>query len=279
MFRAVIKNERGIALLIVMLVMALLIALVFEFAYATRISLNSAVNFRDSQRAYFMALTGINAFKSNGQKLRDIIPAGEWHPVPLPGDSDVQIMVKWEAEAGKIRVADVKTDPIVQAMISNLLENNRIDRAVYDRMTDQTSEINRLVLVTGLHEYMSDEDLSKIRDCFTISPVTADKIDINAASSQVLRSMGITADGVESILQKRKEKRFTQQDIAQNLINPINDVKIPPVTGNFIKNYLIAPAAGDPQITKVYAYATIGGYTKQVEAILNGSTVSYWKAL
>ena len=43
-------NERGVALIIVLLVTALLIALIFEFAYGTRISLRAAVNFRDSQR-------------------------------------------------------------------------------------------------------------------------------------------------------------------------------------------------------------------------------------
>src|SRR5512135_1441071 len=89
------RNNRGIALLIVLLVTALLIALVFEFAYATRISLNSAMNYRDGERAYFLALTGINAFKASGQNLRDMFPAGQWQPVPLMTDTDTQIMLKW----------------------------------------------------------------------------------------------------------------------------------------------------------------------------------------
>jgi type II secretory pathway component PulK len=81
------RSERGIALLIVLLVTALLIALIFEFSYATRISLNSAINFRDSQRAYFLARSGIFAFIKYGDKLRDYyIPQGEWGVVPLISD-------------------------------------------------------------------------------------------------------------------------------------------------------------------------------------------------
>ena len=53
-------NERGVALLIVLLVTALLLALIFEFAYGTRVSLRAAVNSRDSQRAYFLARSGVN---------------------------------------------------------------------------------------------------------------------------------------------------------------------------------------------------------------------------
>ncbi len=45
------RNDRGVALLVTLLITALLIALIFEFAYATRISLQGAVNFRDGQRA------------------------------------------------------------------------------------------------------------------------------------------------------------------------------------------------------------------------------------
>ncbi len=56
------QSNRGIALLVVLLVTALLIALIFEFAYGTRVSLRGAVNFRNSQRAYFLARSGVAIF-------------------------------------------------------------------------------------------------------------------------------------------------------------------------------------------------------------------------
>src|SRR5512139_2607372 len=83
-----LRNDRGVALLIVLLVTALLVALVFEFAYATRVSLRAAVNFRDSQRAYYLARSGVNfagrflvEYKKNG-KLQDHLEQ-DWLPVPF----------------------------------------------------------------------------------------------------------------------------------------------------------------------------------------------------
>ena len=135
------RNDRGIALLIVLLVTALLIALVFEFAYATRISLNSAVNFRDSQRAYFLALSGSMPSKSNGQKLREIIPQGEWQPVPLIA-RDTQVMVKWEDESGKIKINDVEDDNgQLRAWSRTFLKTRASTPTCIDRMMDQRSNV------------------------------------------------------------------------------------------------------------------------------------------
>jgi type II secretory pathway component PulK len=275
------KNERGVALLIVLLVTALLIALVFEFAYATRISVNSAVNFRDSQRAYFLALTGINAFKSpNAQKLRDLMRPGFWERPPLMLDADTDILIKWEDESGKIKINDVKTDPITQAMVQKLLENKGIDADVYQRMTDQdlTNEINRLTLLSGLRQYMTDEEFIKLNvdENFTISPVAPHMININAASADVLQSMGISPDAAEMIIKTRKEKAYSSEDITSERINGISGLKIPQASGNYIKAYLTANAGS---FFKVAVQATVGDYTKEAEAILSGNTVVYWKAL
>ena len=53
-------NEHGVALIIVLLVTALLIALIFEFTYGTRVSLRAAVNYRNSERAHYLARSGVN---------------------------------------------------------------------------------------------------------------------------------------------------------------------------------------------------------------------------
>ena len=262
-------NDRGVALLIVLLVTALLIALIFEFSYATRISLNSAINFRDSQRAYFLARSGVYAFVRY-DKLRDLIPQGEWSVLPIIGEGDAEVRIKWEDESGKIRVTEVKTDKVTQSMIQTLFENKSIDTAVYDRMTDQTSDINRLSVLTGLHQYMSDEDFNKVRDSLTVSPVPLDKININTASADVLQSLGISAGAVGLILQERQIAPYT--DLGK--VPGIGDIKI---NGVLVLNYL--STASSSNIYKVYAYSAVGGYTKQVEAIVQGGNRLYWRAL
>ena len=262
-------NSRGVALLIALLVTALLIALIFEFSYATRISLNSAVNFRDSQRAYFLARSGVYAFVRY-DRLRDLIPQGEWGVIPIISEGDTEVRIKWEDESGKIKVTEVKTDSVTRSMVQALFENKSIDTAVFDRMTEPTSEINRLSVLTGLHQYMSDEDFNKVRDSLTVSPVPLDKININTASADVLQSLGISSGTVGLILQERQKTPYT--DLGK--VPGIGDIKI---NGVLVSNYLTTTSQSN--IYKVYSYVAVGGYTKEVEAIVQGNNRLYWRAL
>ncbi len=262
-------NQRGIALLIVLLVTALLVALVFEFAYATRISMNNAVNFRDSQRAYYYARSGIRAFMRL-PKLRDDIPQGVWSVVPMISGGDTEVRIKWEDEGGKIKITDVKTDPPTQPMVRNLLENAHIDTTVYDRLTDQaTSEVNRIGILSGIHAYMTDEEYGKVADFLTVSTVSAHRININTAPKQVLESMGIPPGTVDLIIQDRE--RTAYKDLAS--VPGIADIKL---AGVNISSYL---TVGPSTVFKVYCNATVGGYTRVAEAIVSGSQVSYWRIL
>lgn len=261
-------NDRGIALLIVLLVTALLIALIFEFAYGTRVSLRSAVNFRDSQRAYFLARSGVYAF-AKSKDLQDSLPQGEWGVVPLISGGDTELRIRWEDEAGKIKVTDVKTNNATKAIMKTLFETIKsIDVTVMDRITDPTSDINKLSLLTGLHQYMSDEDYNKVYNNLTVSPVN--KININTASADVLQSLGLSAETAGLIIETRQKTPYTA--VPGTIFG---DIKI---NDSNVSNYLTATPSG---IYKVYSYATVGGYTKQIEAIIykDSSQVLYWRAL
>lgn len=262
------QNRRGVALLIVLLVTALLIALIFEFSYATRISLNTAVNFRDSQRAYFFARAGITAFKKYGKQLRDFMPQGEWGVVPMISEGETQVMIKWEDETGKIKITDIKTSAATKIMVQTLFESIKdIDTAVVDKMVDQTSDINKLALLSGLHQYMSDEDFNKVYMYLTTaSAVPSNTINVNTASPEVLQALGISRETASLIVQQRPYSD-------KNNIPGISDMKL---DGVALSNYLSVTASNT---YTVYAYATVGGYTKQVEAVVNGNSISYWRAL
>jgi DNA uptake protein ComE-like DNA-binding protein len=263
-------NNRGIALLIVLLVTALLIALIFEFSYATRISKNSAVNFRDSQRAYFLARSGVYIFAKYPQ-LQDNLPQGEWGVVPIVSGGDTLVRIKWEDETGKIKVTDVKNDKATQSMIRTLFDNKRIDLAVYDKLTDPTSEIYRLGLLAGLHQYMSDEDFNKVYESLTVSLVPTHTININTASADVLQSLGISADAVGLIIQGRQKTPYADLE----KVPGIGGIQI---NGLNLSSYLTTTVGG---YSTVYSYATVGGYTRQIEAIIskNPLKIFYWRAL
>lgn len=273
-----LSGNRGVALLLVLLVTALLIALVFEFAYGTRVSLRAAVNFRDSQRAYFLARSGVYVF-AKSKDLRDAVPQGVWSVVPIVSGGDTELRVRWEDEAGKIYAADVKTNKVTYNMLQALFENKSIDLAVLDRMTDPTSAINKLSLLTGLHQFMSDEEYEKVKDFLTVTQAQGTtpfqtqvrKININTASLEVLQSLckGLGKDDSVAglIISRRDSNPFTSTAEIVNM----------PGMDPLVASYLDVTS----NIYRVYAYATVGGYTKQVESVidLTKSSPLYWRAL
>ncbi len=280
------KKDRGVALIIVLLVTALLIALIFEFAYGTRISLRSAVNFRDSQRAYYLARSGVtfaglllsdNLMKG---KLQDNIEQRDWQVVPImTGSNDTELRVRWEDESGKINISSV-IKPRDQTSFSNpaltynrlviLFTNRGVNQEILDRIDAWMTEQQRssFYLLTEFHQFLSDEDFGKIQDAVTLANVT--QINVNTASVDVLRSIGVETGMAQRIVERRNEEPFkTTQEIA-DFLGPSNTMAVGQLTTT-------------SNVFKVNSYATVGGFTKQVEAVItrstNGFTVNYWRTL
>ncbi len=268
------RNDRGVALLIVLLVTALLIALVFEFAYGTRVSLRAAVNFRDSQRAYFLARSGVNFagtlladnFKNN--KPQDNLEQRDWQVVPLMAAGDTELRVRWEDESGKINISAVAKGNETYNRLSKLFDIRGISQEDLDRISAWMVEEKRnFYVLTELHRFLSDEEFGKVADFVTVSPVG--RININTASAEVLQSLGLTASAAGMIVEKRGREPFDDQ------------AKVNTAPG---VDLAVAGQLGiTSNIFKVDSHATVGGYTKQVQAVItrtsSGFTISYWRAL
>jgi general secretion pathway protein K len=258
-------NNRGVALLIVLLVTALLVALVFEFAYGTRVSLRAAVNFRDSQRAYFLARAGVNfagrllADNKKNNKLRDNLEQRDWQVIPFVSGRDVELRVRWEDEGGKINVGPLYYNTN-QEWFRELLTNIEVSQDVAEKIQDAASRGNKINLITGLHQFMSDEEFNRVQSFLTV--FSSGAININTAPESVLKSVlrGKTTSSDE-ILMSRKDKPITV------LNTDINTVKYATTSDYF----------------KVFSYATVSEYTRQVEAVIErtslGFTIHYWRSL
>ena len=259
-----LRKDRGVALIIVLLVTALLIALVFEFAYGTRVSLRAAVNFRDSQRAYYLARSGVNftgALLSDNlknNKPQDNLEQREWQVVPLMTGSDTELKVRWEDEKGKININTISTS----LWVGDLFEQRGVGVGVGDNLKELIKE-RPIQLLSELHKVLSDEDFNKVAKFLTV--YSDKKIDINTAPEEVLSSV-LTGQGnvssLSTIISTRKDRPYTSVSDA-GLSSAFFDVS--------------------SNIFKVYSSATVGRYTKQVEAVITRSTagfsISYWKAL
>jgi type II secretory pathway component PulK len=268
-------NERGIALLIVLLVTALLLALIFEFAYGTRVSLRAAMNFRDSQRAYFLARSGVNfagAILSDNlkkQKLQDNLEQRDWQVVPGMTGGDTELRVRWEDEGGKINISAVAKPNDAYNRLGKLFDLRGIRQDSLDRISEwMIAEKRKFYLVTELHQFLSDEEYRNMRDFVTVSPIV--QININTASSEVLQSLGLSSGMAGMIVERRNREPFIKREDMNVFLGPESTrfVGLLDVTSN---------------VFKVNSFATVGGYTKQIEAVITrsatGLAISYWRAL
>jgi type II secretory pathway component PulK len=273
-------GERGIALITVLLVTALLMALIFEFAYGTRVSLRAAVNFRDSQRAYFLARSGISVF-GRFKQLQDYMPQqGEWYPPPVMLEPDTTLALRWEDEAGKIKITDVQTNVIRQQIVEGLFQQKdiNINLAVLNRMKELNNGIDKLGLLTGLQQYMTDEEYTIVNRYLTVQP-NVNNININTAPEAVLLSLGISGQGVGLIVEDR-----AKAPISNPATHPAVQGLMIPGTTSLISNFLTDKS----DILSVSSQAVVGGYTKQVDAVITrltttgqssaNYTINYWRA-
>ena len=271
-------NDRGVALIIVLLVTALLIALIFEFAYGTRVSLRAAANFRNSQRAYFLARSGLSYF-AKYPELRNYIPQKECQPLPFVSEGDKILTICWEDESGKIDISLVSQgDPIMFPRQSNLFDIRGVDTNILNQISTwmTSNQRTRFYRLSELHQFMNDEDFLKVQDALTVSQTR--KINVNTASEDVLRSIcrtfGYTDGAAKIIADRRTAEAFTDATLQSFLTN------------NNLGNLSPAVTSSSSDF-KVDLLATVGGYTRHIEAIVKvspagGSSayiVNYWREL
>ena len=116
------RDERGVALLVTLLIVTLVAVVVLDLNYLMRVEVNSAANFRDEARAYYLAKSGValvgELFNRNPPELAGLkrhLLAGEPQTLPF-GENSVTVRVI--DEQGKINlnalVQATATAPSVQ---------------------------------------------------------------------------------------------------------------------------------------------------------------------
>ncbi|MBI5182566.1 MAG: general secretion pathway protein GspK [Nitrospirae bacterium] len=208
-------NEKGIALIITLLVVTLLTALIVEFAYSTRVNLAASGNFRDRHKAYYLAKSGVNfmggmlkynASKNKADDLNQMIP-----PAAV-GDGIVTVKVVDEASKINIKTIDNKT----KGRLERLFEIKGLSSYFLEGILEMEgfSLVSELRLAKG----MTDEVYDKIKDYVTV--YGDGKININTVSNVVLRclSSDITEDIAQRIITYRNKSRFEKKTDIKNVV-------------------------------------------------------------
>jgi len=164
-----LQNQRGLALLLVLLVITLLVAMVVEFDYRTRIDLRAAGNLRDGLQATYLAKAGISAAQAVLKDEQRRNPGGPtdltalWAvPVPPLPVGEGTVSVKITDEYGKLNInnlgkqalPDQKQKAIKQA--TDLFRLAQVDpiiaESIVDAIADWVDTDNEVTQPYGVEE-------------------------------------------------------------------------------------------------------------------------------
>lgn len=275
------SDEKGIALIITLLVVTLLTALIVEFAYSARVNLSAAGNFRDKQKAYYLSKSGVNFIagimkqdisKDNANRADDLTKMSGTLPV-----GDGIVTVKVVDESAKIYIKKTNNSVInarIKARLVCLFEKKGIDVNLLDDIFEKEpfSLVSELRLVRG----MTDEVYDKIKDDLTV--YGSGNININTVADAIIlrcQNEHITDDIAQRIIKQRQKSRFEKKEELQNVVGISSDTYSKISSDIDIESYYFS----------VISTGTVNEVDNTVEAVLERSgsgsntkiTKRYWR--
>ncbi len=240
-----ISKQKGYALIMTIWIMVFLTITALNFTLSNRFSIAMVRNFKEQAEGYYIAMAGyhtvLNYLKSDKDPAVDFVDEkGRFHidsdTEPLPEKVKVaggEFTVKIIDEEGKININYVN-ERILREVFKNMgFEADRIDEMIdslkdwidfddlhrlkgaeddfyeeygYTAKNGRIDVIEELKLVNGFGEDFfrkAGEEAGMVRSVFTT--FGTGNININTASPQVLKLLGLNEIDVENIMQQRTE--------------------------------------------------------------------------
>jgi general secretion pathway protein K len=143
------RNERGIALLLTLVILVLLTAIIVEFDYGTKVNLITAGNFRDEVQAIYLAKSGVAAARAAlkddalHHNADDDLTELWAQPIPAYPVGEGTVSIEITDESGKIDINRLgNKSPQVQnetkALLTRLLIVLELDRNMIDPIVQAT---------------------------------------------------------------------------------------------------------------------------------------------
>ncbi|MGD1076490.1 MAG: type II secretion system minor pseudopilin GspK [Thermodesulfovibrionales bacterium] len=288
--------EKGMALVLTLLILVLITALVTEFSYGVFTTTAALHNWQDSQRLSFIAKSGTSlAMKliAGAQSSQIYQYLGKDIPVDSIVDGfDGTLVVRAEDESGKFNLNSLvfqnnQDNPKAIAIFKKLLDNLGLSEDIADRVADwidsdseprlPDSEVgaknafmdstDELLLIKGIDHATYEKLLPYVTVYGQTSVIQPNdiKININSASIPVIMSVyeadGINAD-VETIIQERALNPFSDSDIGTRV--PSDTHFITSCTNSYLR---IKATAEEHDIKRV------------IESVVSGQNIWYWREM
>ncbi|MEN6321014.1 MAG: type II secretion system minor pseudopilin GspK [Syntrophaceae bacterium] len=294
------NSEKGIAIVLVLLIMALMTAMVVEFASMTYTANASLSNWKDSQTLSLAARSGINlavkVLSDKYDRYSYTYPGSITMPIPnILENFEGIVVIKAEDENGKFNINSIvmpnnTVNKKEYDSFKRLLKNLELDEKIADKVADwidndneprlEKSEegaknaymdsVSELCLIIDSKSY---EKLLPFITVYGIGNIYANTININSASVPVLMAFddAITAELAERIVSYRAVEPFQQtSDI----------VKVAGFEGSLGQS-LMGRITVKASNFRIVSEASVNGIKRIIDSVVGmtyGSfTVMYWQ--
>jgi len=294
------SSEKGIAIVLVLLIVALMTAMVVEFTSVTYTANASLSNWRDSQSLSLAARSGMNlavkVLSDRYDRYSYTYPGYVTMPVPnILENFEGNVIIKVEDENGKFNINSLimpnntlnKTE---YESLKRLLKNLALDEKIADKIADWIDDDNEPRLEKSedgaKNAYMDNiDELRLIIDStsyekllpfvtvYGINNIYANTININSAPISVLMAFddAITTELAERIVSYRSVEPFQ---------NTSDIVKVAGFEGSLGQS-LIGRITVKASNFRIISEASIHGIKRIIESVVGrtsaGFTVTYWQ--
>lgn len=297
------SSEKGLVLIITLLITALLVTVVTEIVYTVHIHTSMTYSFKDSQKASLLAEGGVKLIVSYLQamtKERGYTPFKNEDTGRVLAEGDGVLSVRAEDEQGKVSVNAIvfgngETNVEKYAIYSRLLEGLALKTDLADTLADWI-DIDDDPRVGGAesHDYYkrltqpysakgapldSTEELLLVKGYTPnvvkklstfITVYTNGKININTAPKEVIMALSdeLTEDMAQRVIDYRYKYPF--KDTAE--IRKVSGFEI---LGFDLQNRITVTS----NIFRVFSKADMGGHIREIEAVVQttGNKIRYWR--
>jgi general secretion pathway protein K len=241
-----IKDERGVALLLALVVIALLLSLMVDFSYTMMVDLTLAANMRDEQKAFYVARSGIEMARHMLQEDDTEYDAldEDWahfdeHPGYISEDDEGRFKGTVEDEAAKFPINDLIAgdgiDAVRRLQLERLFEVLELDLDLIDPICDwldSNSNAGPSGAEDAYYEALSppypckDGPLASLEELLLVKGITEEILYGNNEKKGLIQYLTIYSDGVVNINTASAEVlQGLSDDIDENLAQAIVDYR------------------------------------------------------
>lgn len=296
-----LRSEKGIALVLTLLILVLITAMVTEFAYGVFTATSALYNWKDSQRLSLAAKSGINVavrIISDPQ-----VPPSELYkylgkPIPVPNileGFEGSLVVKAEDENGKFNLNSLRkaeAQAVFLRLLKNVGFNERDAQIIGGRVIDwidvdsvpasgfhdseqgaknaYMDSVDELLLIKGI-DRKTYEKLLPYVTAYGNSGRDDSSVNMNTASIPVIMSLsdGITRDIAERIIEQRSVQPFAQPA----------DIKRAGIDDDLYNSLSGKVTVSRPVCFRITAVGEENKIRRMIESVIFGNQILYWREM